>query len=157
MDHVPEFVVDRASADVLDALKWLLEAGFTITYADGRNAGFGNICLRFEHEDVHVEVVRDRGQWSLSLAADGVPDTSLNVLLAAQGRYRFGWFRHEDGEHALPEQLPPGVLWSVEVPATIEWIRSADRKQEIDSANQAGRRAMAEHFSEIAPERRDST
>ena len=138
-----EYAREIATDDVRETLTWLEGHGFRVHRAiGGRTESFGNLLLDLAGErDASVEIVRDRTQWSCAISTGDTPKHPLNVLITAMddepptippGRLR----------DPLPEQLPPGVVWTTAVPRIIEWLISSDRREALDAASRQWRTAM---------------
>lgn len=60
-----------------DLVDRLLSHGFEEVQSDFARESFGNVMRVFERKPVRVRVVRDRGDWSADLTADGWPPQQL--------------------------------------------------------------------------------
>src|SRR4029077_9604030 len=76
----PTITPSRTPApDVRGALTWLAGAGFAVrSQRAGRTESFGNVLIEWERPPMGVQVVRDRGQWLVDVAAwrRGLPGAS---------------------------------------------------------------------------------
>ena len=85
MDDVLAYVLYEAPDDVTATTRWLSDRGFEITdQVGGRNAPFGDAQLTFRRRDLGVRVTRDRSQWSLDVAPEGVDFLPLDRILTAK-------------------------------------------------------------------------
>jgi hypothetical protein len=119
VDPVLARVREVASNDVRDTLTWLDHRGFQLAYSTGGGyAGFGDVLLLFTGP-ADVKIVRDRGQWDLTVRPKSDASYySLAVLLAAHA----GTDWEPPVEPDLSAQLPPGVSWREALPMVIEWL-----------------------------------
>jgi hypothetical protein len=146
MDPVREYIEQVAGGDVRAALAWLDGAGFRITKSQGgRGESFGNALLVFSG-DVDVQILRDRGQWDIAVAPrrDG-HWYSLAVLAAAQdGR---DWEPCElDSSAALPDQLPPGIVWRQSLPVVLEWLKMPGSAAALEQTDARARQRLRRRF-----------
>lgn len=130
---------ERAPTDVRETLDWLELAGFSLIHAVGHPLRtFGNVALRYDRSATWVVIVRDRGQWSVDIGPAGGPLLGLHILNTARtGELPLEWPGAD-----LPTQIPAGVVWATDVPATVEWLTSRDRSDDIEDARQAWRALM---------------
>jgi hypothetical protein len=115
-------VLAVATADVADAVRWLLAQGARVTYEEAPH-GMGFAVLELELDHTQIRMVRDRGQWMLDLRSEGQPWLQLDLVHAA----RVGgvdWQQEGTRTGPLPDQLPVGVSWRDELPAALDWVRS---------------------------------
>ena len=56
-----------------DLIQRLLSHGFTEVRSEVSAESFGNVLRVFERKPIRVRIVRDRGDWSAELTADGWP------------------------------------------------------------------------------------
>ncbi|MCP4960655.1 MAG: hypothetical protein GY925_15475 [Actinomycetia bacterium] len=104
--------------DVAATCDWLLAAGFAVSMEQFGSMHSG--LVRFDRPDVAVSVISERGQWMIDLETGG-EKYDLDAVIAARA------VRTERPPHrtrSLPRQLPEGVVWREEVPASIDWILS---------------------------------
>lgn len=149
MSAATEYARSRATPDVRATLDWLERDGFTVTHErGGLGESFGNVLLEFERADVRVQIVRDRGQWMISVRPAGVCEfKSLNVLITAMRGDEPQPGQGSLGE-TLPEQLPVGARWAADVPQVVEWLAETDRSPEISDADSRWRDAMRGYWRE---------
>jgi len=116
-------------------LEWLENAGFAVVESSGGpDEAFGNVYLLFGGP-ARVRVVRDRSQWDIAIGRPGGQSLySLSVLTAA--RDGVAWQYPALRTDELPLQLPPGLVWSVEVPSIVSWLHmdGATERAEMTAA-----------------------
>ena len=77
----PTITPSRTPTDVRGALTWLAGAGFAVrSQRGGRTESFGNVLIEWERPPMGVQVVRDRGQWLVDIAAGGGDFLGLHVV-----------------------------------------------------------------------------
>src|SRR5688500_5900241 len=111
--QVDEFIRVNAPADVQHTVAWLLSSGYVLVSQEGASTFGASFVLE---GDSVVQVIVDRSQWSLDVAAaSGAQLWQYDLLLAAQSSQEYG--RRFPGVGArtldapLPKQLPEGVSW----------------------------------------------
>jgi len=148
MDPVRTYVEENAGSDVRATLAWLDDAGFRITESlGGRGESFGNALLVFSG-DVDVQIVRDRGQWDITVApqCDG-RWYSLAVLAAAQAGH--DWEPPErNPSAALPDQFPPGIVWRQTLPSALEWLKLPGSATALEQTNARARQRMLDYLNQ---------
>jgi hypothetical protein len=142
------YALGRATDDVADTIRWFQAEGFELRReVGGPKESFGNVLLEFELGAVRATIVCDRSQWMLDLAAAAGKPHGLHVWLTAmRGTAATAGPRRAAGE-PLPDQLPPGERWCVEVPAVVSWVAAGDRSAEVVAAARDWGRAMRESFA----------
>lgn len=140
---VADYARETATNDVRATLQWLERHGFRLNGAiGGRTESFGNLLLHFTRDDnVTVEIVRDRSQWSCQIGTVDVPQLPLNVLITAMDEEPPRIAPRSLGD-PLPEQLPDGLAWASAVPRIIGWLTASDRREALDAASKQWRAAM---------------
>jgi hypothetical protein len=148
VDPVREYVEEVANDDVRATLAWLDEAGFRLTASrGGRRESFGNALLVFS-ADAEVRIVRDRGQWDLTVSPGaGAGWFSLDVVTAArEGRE---WEPPAvDFSAGLPCQLPEGTSWRHSLPIGLEWLSQPGSTDELKQTNARAREALRRQLGE---------
>ena len=136
--QVDEFFRANAPADVQHTLAWLVSSGYVLVSQEGTNT-FGAVFV-FEGDSV-VQIIVDRSQWSLDVAAASTAGFwQYDLLLAAQSSQGYG--RQFPGAGArtldgpLPKQLPEGVSWRETLPGILRWIQASDVTESITEAQQ---------------------
>jgi hypothetical protein len=120
-----EYIASRAPGDVLLTLTWLKEAGWHPTMARIWEESFGDADIDFRRADAEVRIIRDRGQWMLSLRmADWTEWIDLELVLDAKGG-RTEW-DEPSGNPYENSQLPVGVEWAETVPGAIQWLTTTE-------------------------------
>lgn len=121
MDPVLAAALGAASDDVRDTLTWLDDMGFQLASSRcGRHESFGDTLLLFTGP-VDVKIIRDRGQWDMTVRPNNDASYySLAVLLAAYEGTALE--SASAGASDMPAQLPPGVAWREVLPTVIEWL-----------------------------------
>ena len=100
---------------------------------------FGAVFV-FEGQSV-VQIIVDRSQWSLDVAAASAAKFwQYDLLLAAQssqgyGR-RFPGVGARTADAPLPKQLPEGVSWRETLPGILRWIQASDVTESVTEAQQ---------------------
>ena len=139
LDATVAYMREVATDDVRATLDWIADNGFDAVQAKGgRHESFGNALVEFERADgARITIVRDRSQWLCEIGTEtGIKP--LNVLLTAIS----GDAPNPKSKLHLPEQLPEGVVWREAIPAVLRWLRTGERSQAINDADQAWRKAM---------------
>lgn len=136
--QVDEFFRAYAPADVQHTVAWLVSRGYVLDSQDGTNT-FGALFV-FEGDSV-VQIIVDRSQWSLDVAATPAAEFwHYDLLLAAQSGQEYGrrfpgvGTRTLDGH--LPKQLPEGVSWRETLPGLLHWIQASDVTELVTEAQQ---------------------
>jgi hypothetical protein len=142
------YALSRATDDVAETIRWFEAEGFAVVRElGGPKESFGNVLLEFERGAVRATIVRDRSQWMIDIASAGGKPHGLHVWLAAMRGTRAETGPRRSVGEPLPDQLPVGESWRVEVPAVIDWVSCGDRSAEIDAAARDWGRAMREYFA----------
>lgn len=123
-----------APADVAEALDRLRSLGFEVTHAVAPHGmGFAEVTLA--RGPIVIAVVRDRGQWMCDVSTEDGVSYDLVVYLVARGVVRSEPGLESDATSLpVPGQLPVGVSWSEELPATVTWLVAADRREATAAA-----------------------
>jgi hypothetical protein len=139
------YALEVAPEDVRLTLDWLEGAGFNL--ANGRGGpteSFGDVCLNFVGP-ADVRIVRDRGQWDVTVGpTGGVRPYSLAVLDAA--RLQRDWEPPDLNYGAVPKALPAGVTWMEVLPAVVKWIGEPGSVEAAEQAESVARQKMAERL-----------
>ena len=134
--QVDEFFRAYAPADVQHTVAWLVSSGYVLVSQDGTNT-FGALFV-FESDSV-VQIIVDRSQWSLDVAAAPAAEFwHYDLLLAAQSGQEYGRRFPGVGTRTLgallPEQLPEDVSWRETLPDILHWIQSSDVTESVTKA-----------------------
>jgi hypothetical protein len=136
--QVDEFIRVNAPADVQHTVAWLLSSGYVLVPQEGASTFGASFVLE---GDSVVQVIVDRSQWSLDVAAaSGAQLWQYDLLLAAQSSQEYG--RRFPGVGArtldapLPKQLPEGVSWRETLPGVLQWIQAGDVTESVTEAQQ---------------------
>lgn len=136
--QVDEFIRVNAPADVQHTVAWLLSSGYVLVSQEGASTFGASFVLE---GDSVVQVIVDRSQWSLDVAAaSGAQLWQYDLLLAAQSSQEYG--RRFPGVGArtldapLPKQLPEGVSWRETLPGVLQWIQASDVTESVTEAQQ---------------------
>lgn len=144
-DDALHYALAIANADVHATLEWLRSTGFALVESSGGpDESFGNVYLLFGGP-ARVKIVRDRSQWDVAVGRPGRgPLYSLSVLTAARDGIEWQYPALRSGE--LPSQLPPGLVWSVEVPVVVSWLHMDGAAERADEAAEQARDVMRKHI-----------
>jgi hypothetical protein len=124
-----EFFRANAPADVQHTVAWLLSSGY-VPVSQRSADTFGAVFV-FEGDSV-VQIIVDRSQWSLDVAAAPAAEFwQYDLLLAAQSGQgygqRFPGVGARTSDAALPKQLPEGVSWRETLPEILRLIQGERR------------------------------
>jgi hypothetical protein len=149
-----KYAMEKAPPDVQGALRCLSDAEFAVRIErGGPTESFGNVLLEWERPPTVVRVVRDRGQWLIDIAADGVEFDWLQVIMNAMDGGEFIVPDRELGD-PLPETLPEGVAWSTAVPTALSWLTENNRSTELVAARERRRVVMKAYWDRHKPRRK---
>jgi hypothetical protein len=129
MSDVRAWVDEVAPNDVVATIRFLEKSGYQLAPAEV-SPSFGNIQLQFSGEFV-VIITRDRGQWLLDVIIAEGETYQLDLIAAG----RAGHYPTEQAVR-LPEQLPPWISWSEELPGLLEWLKSPGAGDSIRAASE---------------------
>lgn len=145
-----EYARETATEDVRATLAWLDGHGFQLQRAiGGRAESFGNLLVQFGgDDDITVEIVRDRSQWSCQIGTLDLSLHPLNVWITAMDDEPPRIPPRSIGD-PLPDQLPDGLNWATAVPRIIEWLTAAsDRREAVERASKQWRAAMKQWWKQ---------
>lgn len=136
--RVDEFFRANAPADVQHTVAWLVSSGYALVSQEGTNT-FGALFV-FEGDSV-VQIIVDRSQWSLDVAAAPAAEFwHYDLLVAAQSgqeyERRFPGVRTRASDAPLPKQLPEGVSWRETLPGILHWLQASDVTESVTEAQQ---------------------
>lgn len=138
-----EYALGVATEDVAETIRWLLRDGFELVEErGGRAESFGNVLLRMQRGSSAIRVVRDRSQWLCDVESSGwTGEQALGVLVTAM-RGQPPTHEYPMPDEGMPEQLPPGGVWSQLVPEVLAWGASGNRDVEVTQAAAEWREAI---------------
>jgi hypothetical protein len=116
---------------VVETLDWLEATGWRAQEASGGPpdwAGNSGLAVEYARGESRISIARDRGQWLMDIRPAGWKrSVDLGIIRdTIQGRKDWSG----PMPLPLPEQLPPGVVWRIELPVALEWlVESPDREQ----------------------------
>ena len=109
-------------------MTWLRDNDWHLTRAWVREETFGNALAEFGKGDREVQIVRDRGQWMVSLRLVNWNDwIDLGLVVDAKNG-RTEW-DEPSGNPYENNQLPIGVNWAETLPDAVEWIATAENAE----------------------------
>jgi hypothetical protein len=123
-----DYIASKAPEDVLLTMAWLRDNGWHLTRASVWEESFGNAVAEFRKADVEVQIVRDRGQWMVSVRLSTWDDwTDLALVLDAKsGRTQWD---EPSGNPSDNNQLPVGVKWAETLPDVVKWLATTENVQ----------------------------
>jgi hypothetical protein len=143
-----DFASSKATDDVAATIAWLTDRGFEVSRESGPPYTSFGFLVEMVGLGLHVRLTLDRAQWMVDLGYSGEELVGLHVLVTAMDGSEAGTPEKRSLEDPLPVQLPDGVLWSVEVPAVVEWLVAGDRRREIQRASASWRQAMVRYWKQ---------
>lgn len=136
--QVDEFFRANAPEDVQHTVSWLVSSGYVLVSQEGAST-FGAVFVLEGHSV--VQIIVDRSQWSLDVAAAPAAEFwQYDLLLAAQSSHgygrRFPRVGARTADAPLPKQLPEGVSWHETLPVILRWIQASDVTESVTEAQQ---------------------
>jgi hypothetical protein len=117
------YVQETAPTDVLETVAWLQSTGWQVEEVQGgRGESFGNVLVDFEKGQTRIRLVRDRGQWLLTIRpADWSETYDFQVIAQALTGMTLDKLSERSGT-SLPEMVPTNVIWVETLPAALDWL-----------------------------------
>ena len=136
-----DYVASEAPEEVLRTMSWLRDNGWRPTTGWVRPEAFGNALAEFRKADSEVQILRDRGQWIVSIRlADWNDWVDLGLIVDAKsGRTDWG---EPSGNPYENKQLPVGIKWVDTVPYALQ-VDCYDRKRRVEAGQTPSRTVSA--------------
>jgi hypothetical protein len=123
-----DYVASEAPEDVLRTMAGLRDNGWRATRSWVRPEMFGTALAEFRKVDGEDQIVRDRGQWMVSIRlADWNDWVDLGLVVDAKSGRR-EW-DEPSGNPYENKQLPVGIKWADAVPDALEWIATTENAE----------------------------
>ncbi|HSF26516.1 MAG TPA: hypothetical protein VLC50_03265 [Actinomycetes bacterium] len=153
MQTTMEYIEAVAPEDVLATLRWLTAHGYEVSRAVGAGEHMGSALVVFSHSR-EVTVLRDRGQWDISVAlSPGGTPLSLAVLNAARLGVAWDPGPHRPLDEPLAPQLPEGMIWHETLPLVLEWLDQPGATAAVEAAAAQARESTTRWWKEMRQDR----
>ena len=148
-----DYVASEAPEDVLRTMAGLRDNGWRATRSWVRPEMFGDALAEFRKADGEDQIVRDRGQWMVSIRlADWNDWVDLGLVVDAKSGRR-EW-DEPSGNPYENKQLPVGIKWADTVPDALEWIATTENAEsKLNECEQTISPAPWRHFAWSMPTR----